>query len=167
MNNFLILLCCLVFSSATIAEEPTTIYLVRHAEKIDSSRNSDLTETGKTRAQTFSKLLQTHPVTHVFSTPFVRTRNTAAPTALFHQLDIEEYETRSSKDFATKLKGLTGTVFVVGHSNTIPDLVNLLSGESFKDLDETVYDKVYIVKFASGVYAGLEIIHTEPRTPGN
>ena len=161
----LILLCCLTFSATTKAQEITTIYLVRHAEKVDSSRNSGLTELGKLRAQAFSKLLQGAQLTHVFSTPFIRTRDTAAPTALMHQLEIEEYDADKAAQFASKLRTLPGTVLVVGHSNTIPDLVNRLTGENFEALDERVYDKVYIVKYEDDLYSSLEIIHTEPRTP--
>ena len=160
-----ILLCCLAFSATNNAQELTTIYLVRHAEKVDSSRNAGLTELGKLRAQAFAKLLQGAQLTHVFSTPYVRTRNTAAPTASLHQLEIEEYDADNAKEFARKLTTWSGTVLVVGHSNTIPDLVNRLTGENFEDLDERVYDKVYIVKYEDNLYSSLEIIHTEPRTP--
>ncbi len=161
----LLLLCYLSFSAPSSAQELTTIYLVRHTEKVDSSRLSDLTELGQARAQTFAELLKDSQLTHVFSTPFVRTKNTAAPTALMHQLKIEEYDADRASEFAGKLKTLPGTVLVVGHSNTIPELVNLLTGENFEDLDERVYDKVYIVKYENNLYSSLEIIHTEPRTP--
>ena len=87
------------------------------------------------------------------------------PTALDHNLKIEEYDPDEAEDFAATLKSLSGTIVVVGHSNTIPSLVGLLTGNSFGDLDETVYDLVYIVKYIDGNYSSLEITHTEPRTP--
>ncbi|MFT4860815.1 MAG: phosphohistidine phosphatase SixA [Pseudohongiellaceae bacterium] len=165
MLKSLIFIFSLALPALALAQDVTTIYLVRHAEKVDTSRDSDLTEVGKQRAQDFAKLLQDRTLTHVYSTPFVRTKNTAAPTALRHNLDIEEYDSGKTEDFTSMLKILTGTALVVGHSNTIPKLVNLLTGENFDDLDEQVYDKVYIVKFVDSVYSSLEIIHTQPRTP--
>ncbi len=165
MLKLLIFICSLALPALALPQDVTTLYLVRHAEKIDSSRGSDLTEVGKERAQGFAKLLQGSALTHVYSTPFVRTKNTAAPAALLHNLDIEEYAAGNPKDFADTLKSLSGTALVVGHSNTIPKLVNALTGENFDDLDERVYDKVYIVKYVDAVYSSLEIIHTQPRTP--
>jgi broad specificity phosphatase PhoE len=165
MFKLLVFIGCLTLSSFLSAQDLTTIYLVRHAEKVDSSRNSDLTEQGKIRAEAYANLLQEQPVTHVFSTAFVRTRNTAAPTAFVHSLDVETYDADKANPFVSMLKTLTGSVLVVGHSNTIPALVNLLTGEHFNDLDESVYDKVFIVKLIDGEYSALEIIHTQPRTP--
>lgn len=165
MFKLLLFIGCLASPSLSSAQDLTNIYLVRHAEKVDSSRNSDLTELGKARAEAFSSLLRDQPVTHVFSTAFVRTRNTAAPTALFHSLEIEEYDAGKANSFASNLKSLTGAILVVGHSNTIPSLVSLLTGDNFDDLDERVYDKVYTVTFIDGEYSALEITHTQPRTP--
>lgn len=154
----------LLFSALSTGADQTTVYLVRHAEKVDSSRDSDLTEVGKARAKAFASLLDGKELTHVFSTPFVRTRNTAIPTASNHGLVIQEYDPDDSSGLANKLKTLRGTIMVTGHSNTIPGLVNALTGENFQNLDERVYDKVYIVTLEAGVYSKLEIIHTEPRT---
>ena len=165
MIKLLIFICSLALPALGVAQDTTTIYLVRHAEKVDTSRTSDLTEAGKERARSFAKLLENSSLTHVYSTPFVRTKNTAAPTAAMHKIQIEEYDADKAKGFADKLRTLSGTILVVGHSNTIPELVNLLTGEKFDDLDERVYDKVYIVEFVDQVYSSLKIIHTDPRTP--
>jgi len=165
MIRTLLLACCLLCPFIAGAQDFTTIYLVRHAEKVDSSRTSGLTEVGTARAKAFSTMLRDSNLTHVFSTPFVRTKSTAAPTAEFHSLDIEEYDPDAAREFAEKLKNLTGSALVVGHSNTIPNLVNLLTGERFDDLDERVYDKIYIVRLVNGDYSALEIIHSQPRTP--
>lgn len=159
------LMLCLTFSSIVNGADQTTIYLVRHAEKVDSSPSSDLTDVGKERAKTFARMLNGKKLSHVFSTPYVRTRNTAAPAANEHMLTIEEYDPDDAADFVAHLKTLDETVLVTGHSNTIPGLVNLLTGENFNDLDERVYDKVYVITLENGSYSKLEILHSNPRTP--
>lgn len=169
MKKIVLFLICFVCSVASIAHgaELTTIYLVRHGEKVDSSSTSDLTELGKQRADSFARMLQDHEVNHVFSTPYLRTRNTAAPTASYHGLNITEYDPSNGEALVELLRTLAGTIFVTGHSNTIPGLVNLLTGENFDDLDERVFDKVYVVTLADGSYSKLEIFHSRPRTPIN
>lgn len=159
---FLAIFCC----SATFAADIATIYLVRHTEKVvDGSQDPDLTGLGERRAIAFAELLRGKPVTHVFSTPYIRTRRSALPTATEHGLEIEEYDPSDPEALVSTLKTLTGTILVTGHSNTIPGLVNLLTGASFADLDESVYDHVFIVSLNKSGSAQLRLEYTEPRTP--
>jgi broad specificity phosphatase PhoE len=166
ITTLLAILCCPPNRAADIAAADPTIYLVRHTEKVgDGSRNPALTDLGKQRAITIADLLREKPVTHVFSTPYTRTRQTATPTAIAHGLEIEEYDPSEAEKMVSKLKTLTGTILVTGHSNTIPGLVNLLTGETFADLDESVYDHVFIVSINENGSAQLRLDYTEPRTP--
>jgi phosphohistidine phosphatase SixA len=110
-------------------------------------------------------LLRGKRVTHIFSTPYLRTRRTALPVAIEHGLEIEEYDPSDAENFVSKLKALTGTILVTGHSNTIPGLVNMLTGESFAELDDSVYDHVFVVSIKENGSAQLRLEYTEPRTP--
>jgi bisphosphoglycerate-dependent phosphoglycerate mutase len=47
------------------------------------------------------------------------------------------------------------TVVIVGHSNSIPDLVNKLARTAFKRLDEPSYGDVFIVTLVAGKPAAL------------
>jgi len=152
--------------SFTIAAENTVIYLMRHAEKVeDNTVDPDLTPEGKARAQVYASILRDENVTAIFSTPYIRTRKTAEPTASIHGLAIQEYDPAQPKDLAEILKTLSGTVLVTGHSNTIPELVNMLTGENMPALDDRVYDRVYRVTLEDGLHTELSITYTEPRTP--
>lgn len=166
LSRIIILLFSLGLTVPVFAAHGSTIYLVRHAEKvIEDSNDPALTEIGQARAETFAAMLQGKNITHVFSTPYKRTRDTAAPTARQHGVLVEEYDPDAAKKLVDKLKTLDGVILVTGHSNTIPGLVNLLTGDNFEDLDERVYDKVYIVKITADGEAELEISYSEPRTP--
>jgi phosphohistidine phosphatase SixA len=161
-----LLLLSLSLAFSALAADGPTIYLVRHAEKIvEDSSDPGLTEVGQARAVIFAAMLHGKNVSHIFSTPYTRTRDTAAPTAHEHGVSIEEYDPDQGPQLVDKLKTLTGVILVTGHSNTIPGLVNLLSGESFQDLDERVYDRVYIVTLDEHGHAELEVAYSEPRTP--
>ena len=90
---------------------------------------------------------------------------TAKPAADFHQLAVAEYDGNTLQEFAEQLRQLEGVALVVGHSNTTPILVNHLVGTDFLSLDESIYDRVYVVTIDSEGIARLEMRFTEPRTP--
>ena len=161
------LLCTLLAPAYPLsAAEDTSLYFLRHAE-VDDDGTGDpaLSKSGEERARTIAALFAGNNVTHIFSTPLRRTIETAQPTAQDHGLTIEEYSGRDLQAFAEALGELQGTILVVGHSNTTPAMVNLLTGENFEALDERVYDRVYVVTVDSEGKTELEINHTEPRTP--
>lgn len=144
----------------------TTIYLIRHAERAeDGTDDPPLSEIGTERARVFAEIFKGDQVTHVFSTPYIRTMRSAGPTADEHGLTIEDYNPSDLAGFAESLKNLQGTILVVGHSNTTPTLVNLLTGSDLDNLDEQIYDRVYIVNIDKDRRAVLRIDYTEPRTP--
>ena len=66
---------------------------------------------------------------YIHTTDFIRTKKTAQPTAEMLNIKVEIYNPRELKEFASKLKNTRGRHLVVGHSNTIPELVKLLGGE--------------------------------------
>ncbi len=165
--NFRTILACVVlcFASFTVAAESTVIYLLRHAEKVDDSADAALSVEGEARAQVYADILKDENLTAIFSTPYIRTRKTAEPTAVMHGLAIQEYDPAQPEDLVAILKNHSGTVLVTGHSNTIPELVNLLTGENMPNLDDRVYDRVYRVTLEDGLNTELSITYTEPRTP--
>ncbi len=160
-----LLLIALSTTQQSLAQEQLTLFLVRHAEKVDQSQESALTELGERRARAIAEILEAEPVSHIYSTPFNRTMLTAQPAADFHQLRVAEYDGNTLQEFAEQLRQLEGVALVVGHSNTTPILVNHLVGTDFLSLDESIYDRVYVVTIDGEGIARLEMRFTEPRTP--
>lgn len=132
---------------ANFALADSTIYLVRHAEKVISKtdKNPKLTQIGEFRAQNIAKLLSSAGVTKIFSTDYDRTMQTAKPLADYQSIEITQYDAKNLEAFADQLKKLEGTIFVVGHSNTTPQLTQLLSGVEINKMEEDEYDDVYQV----------------------
>lgn len=128
--------------------EKTTIFLVRHAEKMKDKKNPDLTSTGEERANRLSKLLENIELDYVFSTDYNRTIQTAQPTANNKSLSIQNYNPRALAEFAnTILEDYMGkNVLIVGHSNTTPIMLNLLMDqEVVKSIKESDYENLFIV----------------------
>ncbi len=125
-----------------------TIFLVRHAEKVDNRRDPELSEIGKQRAAELSKTLISSDIQFIHSTDYIRTVNTAKPTAQLFDLEIEIYNPDNLKSFARKLKKSSGRHLVVGHSNTTPELVELLGGNPGSPIvEDNEYDRLYILTF--------------------
>ena len=126
--------------------EPLLVFLVRHGEKVDQSRDPELSPAGYVRAATLAHSLQNSQIQHVHSTDFIRTRKTAEPTAAIHGLEVEIYDPSDLKSFAEQLLKERGRHLVVGHSNTTPRLVDLLGGESGEEIYEPEeYDRLYLL----------------------
>ncbi len=126
------------------AYSQTTIYLTRHAEK-QAGDNPALTVIGAFRAQNIAKQLASVGITHVFSTDYKRTKETAKPLADFLNLPIQSYNPSDLTTFAEQLKKLKGSILVVGHSNTTPELTALLSLQKIDAIKENEYDNLYQV----------------------
>jgi len=122
------------------------IFLVRHAEKVDASKDPELSPAGTERAAELAVVLADAGIEHVLSSDYIRTRNTAAPIAAALGLEVELYDPRDLPALADKLKASSGRYLVVGHSNTTPAVVELLGGDPGTEIDEDVeYNRLYTV----------------------
>ena len=111
------------------ADPATTFIVVRHAEKIDASRDPGLSATGQARAQALAGLLAGEPLAAAYATEFQRTQQTALPSAEAHHLAVTRYPAGSPAiAFADQLRAThpRASVLVVGHSNTVPAIVAAL-----------------------------------------
>ena len=141
-----------VFSSFFLFSCSQTFYVVRHAEKAAQAANmsSDvpLSTVGKQRAERLGGLLHDKKIGLIYSTNTTRTRTTAEPTANHFLLSINTYGPKPDSAFIKLLKSQKKNTLVVGHSNTVDDIVNMLCGETkvAGDLDETIYDNLYVIK---------------------
>jgi len=132
--------------NAQDSEEIYTIYLVRHAEKVDQSRDPELSPAGYVRAATLAQTLHSAEIAYVHSTDFIRTRKTAEPLASINGIEVDLYDPSDLKGLVEEMLRVGGRHLVVGHSNTTPRMVDLLGGESGADIDETdEYDRLYLV----------------------
>ena len=133
------------------APKTDTIFLVRHAEKTTEKTDPGLTEAGKARAEALADRLEGEDITHIFSSDYIRTRDTAAPLAQRLGLEIEIYDAGDLPGITETLKATPGRLLVVGHSNTTPQLTELLGGDGGTPIIEaTEYDRLYVVTMGEG-----------------
>ncbi|MCI0750367.1 MAG: histidine phosphatase family protein [Flammeovirgaceae bacterium] len=145
---FLLLFLFLLNTYGSAQQRITTFILVRHAEKqADGSKDAELSEIGKVRAERLNALLKETAIDAVYSTPYKRTRNTVAAIAEARNLQLQDYEAMKSEPIEEMLsKHRGGTVLISGHSNTIPWTANLLIGEAkYAAWDDSEYGNVIII----------------------
>ena len=120
-------------------------FLVRHAEKVLQGDDPMLSPAGKLRAEALSSLLADAGIERIHSTDFNRTRHTVEPLAQRLGLAVELYDPSRPDDLLTNLQKTGGRQLIVGHSNTVPDLVQRLGGNGGTVIDEAgEYDRLYL-----------------------
>lgn len=126
----------------------TNYYIVRHAEKATEPRQDPpLTEVGQQRATRLKEIMLSKNIEKVFSTNYVRTKSTAIPTADALGLPVELYDPANQASFVNYLKSSRRNTLIVGHSNTIREVINGLYGSDTlrQDLNESEYSNLYTV----------------------
>jgi len=162
---FLLLGACLfTFAAGEVPAQKKTVILLRHAEKdLSPEQNSsdpELSAAGKERAQRLLRALKKYRPFAIYSSNYIRTRATAAPLAEKYKITVQIYDPRKLSDIAAAVtESNARRIVVVGHNNTTSALTNLLIGEKkFKDLLETEYDKIFILKFKNGSLRRIEMV---------
>ncbi len=166
MKALIVILLMLVVGPAATAQ--TSIFLVRHAERADDSADSALSAAGKIRAAALAQTLrgQVFQFDHIFSTNTRRTRDTAAPTATDYRLPVTLYDPRDLPGFARQLQAMDGTILVVGHSNTTPELAELLGAQpGLIQMAHNTYDLLIRLDMRDGTRPKLVIQHYGAPSP--
>ncbi len=154
MKKILFILAFTMISLASYAQEITTYYFIRHAEKQRQNpkdRNPHLNSDGYKRANAWKEVFKNIPLDAVYSTEYNRTKETAKPTADSKDLPILVYDPRKmySEAFQHNTKGKK--VLVVGHSNTTPMFVNKVLGKKvYEWIDDRNNANLYIVTIIDG-----------------
>jgi 2,3-bisphosphoglycerate-dependent phosphoglycerate mutase len=133
-----------LFVSAAAAQ--STIFVVRHAEKAPSSdKDPNLSEAGSKRADSLAKLLKDANISTIYATEFKRTQQTGAPLAKALGIELTIVPAKDTATLSAKLRDLHGNALVVGHGNTIPDLIKTLGIADPISISENDYDNLFVV----------------------
>ncbi len=135
------------------SQATTTVIFVRHAEKaVAPEDDPSLSPAGQRRAEELMRQLVDADVVAgidaVYATPYRRTEETARPVAEALDLPLNSYDANDTEAIMEKIvrehKGKI--VLVVGHSNTIPELIgNMGASKKVPPIAEDEYDNIYIV----------------------
>jgi len=129
------------------------VILVRHAEKgTEPPADPPLTPAGSQRAQDLVTALADVGVTAIITSDRRRTRETAAPTAKARHLEPVEIG-RPDGSLARHVAAVVtevrrhpgGVVLVVGHTDTLPEIVAALGGPSIGAIPDAEFGNLFML----------------------
>jgi broad specificity phosphatase PhoE len=145
------------------AAQITTVILVRHAEKAGPSGNVPLSPAGMARVKELERILTEVNLAAVYTTPFLRTEQTAGPLASAHRL--QPVVVNAGKTYAHDVVEMImhdhrgQTVVVVGHSDTTVDVLKQLGVANPRKIADTEYDNLFLCSIAKRSPPKLITLH--------
>ncbi len=133
----------------------TSVYLIRHAEKVRTNINEEdplLNKRGLLRAEKWSEIFRKIEIDKILSTDTKRTISTVIPTSEEKKVKIELYRPKeiTYESFLEENKGKK--VLIVGHSNTIPETTNILiKNKSYSQIEDNNNSNLYFVNICDGI----------------
>ena len=156
---------CALLSMAAQASAQQVVFIVRHAERAAApagqtpapgmmADDPPITPAGEQRAARLASMLASAGIRHVFTSEYLRTRQTAAPLAAKLGLAPVTVPAKDPDALLARIRGADGNVLVVGHSNTVPDLLKKLGVSGTVTIADSEYDNLFVV-FRDGDKATL------------
>ena len=155
MHRFLIaLLLAVTLPQAALAADP--VFVMRHLQKAEGA-DPPLSAEGAANARAVADMLAKSGIKAIFATPTRRAMETAQPLAARLGLTVTPYDPSKPEALAAAAAKVQGAVLVVGHSNTVPDLVARFGGKQPISLGEQDYGTVFVVTHDDGKVSRIEI----------
>ncbi len=144
MKPFVLLVLMLVAFSVASAEPFAVI--VRHAEKAaNDPKDPDLSPAGRERAEALARILKDAGITAIFTSEFKRTQETAAPTSAATGIAPTVIGGKDTESLVSRLHQLTGNALVVGHGDTIPNILKALGIDAAVTIPDDDYTELFVV----------------------
>jgi len=148
-----IVVCLFLAAAALPAAAQRAVILVRHAEKADASKDTALSEAGRTRAGKLAEMLAGAGVTAIYASEYRRTRETAEPLAALLRIPVQTIPAADAAGLIERLRGrhAEDIVLVVGHSDTLPKLLTLLGHETVETIADDDFGSVFVLVPRTGI----------------
>ncbi len=126
---------------------PTTVYVVRHAEKqMDAGKDPGLTPLGERRAQALTNSIK-GPIDAIYATELQRTLLTVQPMAGMRGLEVRVVPATETDTLVHRIltENRGQVVLVAGHSNTVPKIIQELGVETPVTIAEQDHGDLFVV----------------------
>ena len=132
---------------------PPTTVLIRHAD-VPSGMGPDpaLSAEGLARAQELRHLLGDTGIEAIFVTGLRRSRQTAEPIAADLGITPTVIDDVDALVTAIRARPPASRVLVIGHTDTVPDVISGLGGPAIPAIGATEFDNLYVLTQADLVH---------------
>ena len=153
--------------AASFAGCTNYIYVVRHAEKaVSPPSDPPLTVAGQQRAVDLANLLKEKNIAFIYSTNTTRTLKTATPLSDSINKAITLYSPDTTALFVSKLKSLKSNVLVVGHSNTVLELLDSFNlSHNLQHIPDDGFNNLFIIKSTRFLKTKISLTETTYGAP--
>ena len=139
---------------------PTVVYLIRHAETTGAGSDPGLSSAGLERVQDWTDHFQDITFDAFYSTDFNRTRETIEPIAASYDQEVILYDPGDFSLADVIMEHTGGNVLIVGHSNTIPPMINTYLGSPvYPNMTEQEFGNLYKITVLDGVVSHEMTVH--------
>jgi broad specificity phosphatase PhoE len=97
-------------------------------------------------------MLRDSKITVIYTTEFKRTQQTAAPLAKALGLTVTTLPAENQAALVAKLRTSAAASLVVGHGNTIPDIIKALGVTEPVNIPDSDYDNLFVVVLGEKPY---------------
>jgi broad specificity phosphatase PhoE len=149
-----LLLAITIHAAPAIAADQI-VFLVRHAEQAATgdagastrmmAGDPPLAPAGRQRADRLSALLAASGIQRIYTTEFLRTRQTAAPLAAILKIEPVMVASKDPDSLIAQIRTAPGNVLVVAHATTIPDVLKRLGVNEAAQVPDSDYGNLFIV----------------------
>ncbi|MEX2526027.1 MAG: phosphoglycerate mutase family protein [Gemmatimonadota bacterium] len=129
-----------------------TLYLVRHAERLDDTTDPPLSSQGQARAERLAHALAVAGIQEIGVTQYLRTQETGRPLAEAAGVPVQVFQVESGEldHHLTEIRdwveeGKADTLLLVGHSNTVPAVLESLTGVAMEEVAHDQYDDLLVI----------------------
>jgi broad specificity phosphatase PhoE len=146
-----------MLTAALPASAEQVIFVVRHAERaplpgqsgaaVQGMMGEDppLNAAGEQRAAKLASVLASAGIRHIYTSEYRRTRQTADPLAKQLELTPVIAAAKDPDPLIAQVRRAQGNVLIVGHANTMPDLLKKLGVTEAVTIGDNDYDNLFIV----------------------
>jgi broad specificity phosphatase PhoE len=137
----------LLFAVAACAAWPPpqrgpSFYVMRHLQKAQGD-DPPLSVEGQANARRLIGFFAAEPPRAIYVSATRRARETAEPLAARLRVRIRRYDPADTDGLIRRVLAEKGPVLIVGHSNTVPEIVERLGGERPAPLADSDYGDVW------------------------
>jgi broad specificity phosphatase PhoE len=123
-----------------------TFYVMRHLHTPAGATDPDLTAEGQRQAQLLANHFANEPPATIFVSNTKRAQQTAAPLAARLGITPITYDPRDTAGLLSEMVKEPPPVLVIGHSNTVPDIVAGLGGARPAPLTHEDFGDIWRIK---------------------
>jgi broad specificity phosphatase PhoE len=151
----------LLLTALSAAASDQVVFLVRHAEREATpaqgapaaqpahpgmmADDPPLNAAGQARAAKLAATLASADIRFIFTTEYRRTRQTAAPLAQKLKLTPVMAASKDPDPLVAQVRKAKGNVLIVGHSNTLPELLKKLGVKADVKIEDSEFDNLFVL----------------------